>query len=86
MQHREPGLDLLRCLALLLVITFHSFLYNGFYSQPQSGAAMLAANAVRWLSVSCIGIFLMLTGYLKSQHFRPGSWPFAPAAATADTC
>lgn len=66
MKKREPGLDLLRCLALLGVVTFHSFLNNGYYSQPQTGVWMWLAGSVRWLSVSCIGIFLMLTGYLKS--------------------
>lgn len=63
---REPGLDLLRCVALLCVITFHGFLYNGYYREHQAGAAMLLAGSVRWLSVSCVGLFLMLTGYLKS--------------------
>ncbi len=68
MKKREAGLDLLRCMALLMVVTFHSFLYNGFYTEPQSGAAMLLANTVRWMSTGCIGIFLMLTGYLKSEE------------------
>lgn len=66
MRKREPGLDLLRCLALLFVVTFHSFLNNGYYTQPQRGAAMWLAGSFRWLCVSCIGLFLMLTGYLKS--------------------
>ena len=68
MKNREPGPDLLRCLGLLLVMTFHSFLYNGYYSQPQEGLAMVLAGSVRWLSTSFIGIFLLLTGYLKSRE------------------
>ena len=92
MKEREAGLDLLRCLALLLVVTFHSFLYNGFYSQPQTGAAMLLANAVRWMSTGCIGIFLMLTGYFKSaepmsRRYYRSLWPvllgYAIAAAVS---
>lgn len=66
MSKREPGLDLLRCIAFLFVVTFHSFLYNGYYFAPQAGIAMWLAGSFRWLSVSCIGLFLMLTGYLKS--------------------
>lgn len=66
MSKREPGLDLLRCIAFLFVVTFHSFLYNGYYFAPQVGIAMWLAGSFRWLSVSCIGLFLMLTGYLKS--------------------
>lgn len=67
MEKRLPGLDLLRCVALLFVVVFHSFLYNGYYGEAQTGPAVALAGGVRWLSVSCIGIFLMLTGYLKSQ-------------------
>jgi len=66
MTKREPGLDLLRCIALLFVVSFHSFLNNGYYYEPQKGVAMWLAGSFRWLSVSCIGLFLMLTGYLKS--------------------
>ena len=67
MSKREPGLDLLRCIALLFVVIFHSFLNNGYYSEPQVGASMWLAGSFRWLSVSCIGLFLMLTGYLKCE-------------------
>ena len=67
MPKREPGLDLLRCIALLFVVTFHSFLNNGYYSESQVGISMWLAGSFRWLSVSCIGLFLMLTGYLKSE-------------------
>lgn len=66
MRQRESGLDVLRCMALFFVNGVHSFLYNGFYSQPQVGGAMWAADCLRWLFFCCIGIFLMLTGYLKS--------------------
>lgn len=76
MKKREPGLDILRCMALFFVNGVHSFLYNGFYSHPQVGGAMWAANCLRWLFYGCIGVFLMLTGYLKSakplnrQYYR----------------
>ncbi len=77
---RQPGLDLLRCLALLGVVTFHSFLYNGYYYQPQTGAAMAAAGSVRWLSVTCVGLFCMITGYFRGEKplgpgFFRGLWP-----------
>lgn len=66
MTRREPGLDLVRCVALLCVVVFHSFLYNGYYYQPQTGLDMALAGSVRWLSTACIGLFLMLSGYLQS--------------------
>lgn len=68
MSERQSGLDVLRCTALLFVITFHSFLNNGYYYEPQRGYAIWLAGSFRWLSVSCIGLFLLLTGYLKSAQ------------------
>lgn len=65
MRSRQPGIDLLRCLGMLFVVGVHSFLKNGFYSEPQVGAVMWGANSVRWLFYGCNGIFMMLTGYLK---------------------
>lgn len=65
---RFSGLDLIRCLALLFVVVFHSFLYNGYYYAPQTGVMMWLAGSFRWLSVGCIGLFLMLTGYLKCEN------------------
>ena len=66
MKSRESGIDLIRCLGLLFVVGVHSFLKNGFYYEPQTGAAMWAANSFRWLFFCCNGIFMILTGYLKS--------------------
>lgn len=64
MRKRENGIDLLRCISFFLVVVFHSFLQNGYTAQPQTGAAMYFAGAFRWLSVCCIGLFLLQTGYL----------------------
>lgn len=64
---REPGIDLLRIVGMLFVVSVHQFLYNGFYSQPQTGFAMWAADCFRWLFVCCNGIFMMLSGYLHSE-------------------
>ena len=66
MKNRESGIDLLRCIGLLFVVGVHSFLNNGFYSEPQTGVLMWGANSFRWLFFCCNGIFMMLTGYLKS--------------------
>ena len=63
---RMSGLDLFRCMAFLFVTGVHAFLYNGFYSQPQEGFLMWLANSARWLFFGCNGMFMLLTGYLKS--------------------
>lgn len=67
MSKREPGLDLLRCFATLLVVTVHSFLSNGYSISPQIGVSMWLAGSAQLLSRCCVGIYLMLTGYLQSQ-------------------
>lgn len=68
LEKRESGLDLLRVVALLFVVTFHSYLNNGYYYEAQMGIPMLLAGSFRWLSTCCVGLFLMLTGYLKSDR------------------
>lgn len=68
MPKREPGPDLIRCLAFFFVVVFHSFLYNGYSMERQAGWPMLLSGSLRWLSVSCIGLFLMLSGYLKQDQ------------------
>lgn len=67
MHKREPGLDLLRCFAAFLVVIAHSFLSNGYTIRAQVGVSMWLAGSVQLMSRCCIGIFLMLTGYLQSR-------------------
>ena len=66
MRKRESGIDLYRCLGLLFVTGLHSFLYNGFYSEVQ-GLSMLLPNMARWLFSACNGMFMLMTGYLKTK-------------------
>lgn len=66
MHKRESGIDLYRCLGLLFVTGLHSFLYNGFYSEAQ-GLSMLGPNMARWLFSACNGMFMLMTGYLKTK-------------------
>lgn len=65
-KERAAGLDLIRCLAMLFVVIFHAFLNNNYYVYPQKGFSMWLAGGFRWITVSCIGLFIMLTGYLQS--------------------
>ena len=80
MKSRESGIDLIRCLGLLFVVGVHEFMYNGYYSEHQTGAVIWAANSVRWLFFGCNGIFMILTGYLKST--KPFSREYYRSLAT----
>ena len=62
---RQSGIDLVRITGMFFVLGLHQFLYNGFYSEPQMGWAVWAADVFRWLFFCCNGLFMMLTGYLK---------------------
>lgn len=68
MHKREPGIDLIRCLGLLFVNGIHAFYFNGYYFQPQTTGVILVADGFRWLFFCANGIFMMLTGYLKTSQ------------------
>lgn len=76
MHKREPGIDLFRCLGLLFVTGLHGFLYNGFYGEIQGEELVWIATSFRWLFSGCNGMFMLLTGYLKTtkplnrQYYR----------------
>lgn len=73
-ENRSMGLDVVRCVALLCIIGVHVFYHNGFYSRPQKGMEMLAADIVRWFTFVCVPMFIMLTGYLKAQAQLSGKF------------
>lgn len=60
---RDFGLDLVRAAAGVLVLSVHFFLNNGFYQTPVAGKTMLLACMVRALCMTCVPLFLVLTGY-----------------------
>lgn len=64
---RESGIDLVRITGMFFVLGVHQFLYNGFYYEPQQGVLIWAADVFRWLFYCCNGIFMMLSGYLRSN-------------------
>lgn len=74
MKKRETGIDFLRCLALFFVNAVHAMEYIGFYEEPQAGLLMLPINSFRWLFYCCVGLFLMITGYLKSTKKPDKKW------------
>ena len=63
-KQRSFGLDAARAAAGILVLSVHFFQNSGFYSTPVVGKSMLAACVVRMLCMTCVPLFLLLTGYL----------------------
>lgn len=64
MKKREFGPDLTRAAAVGFVLAIHFFLYTGFYDTLLAGTGMAAAATVRMALMTCVPLFLVLTGYL----------------------
>lgn len=60
---RALGLDLIRIIAFLSVISVHFFLHNDFYNLNPNNIFVYVATCFRNLFMICIPLFLMLSGY-----------------------
>ena len=63
-KQREFGLDLARAAAVVLVLSVHFFLNSGYYDLPLQGVGMTLASMVRMACMTCVPLFIMLTGWL----------------------
>lgn len=66
-KERDARLDLIRMLAAFLVLSVHFFLNNGYYQTVMSGESMLVMSVMRMAFMTCVPLFMLLTGYL-CQH------------------
>lgn len=64
---RNTALDLIRILAVYLVISIHFFSYIGFYEQTVKGGQLYVAVLTRTFCTTCVPLFLILTGYLMNS-------------------
>ena len=64
---RYTGIDIVKIVALLLVITVHAFLHTGFYSTPLSLSFGALQIYFRRASFCCVPLFMTVTGYLMSR-------------------
>lgn len=72
-RQREFGLDLTRAVAAALVLTVHFFMHSGFYDYPLQGVEMALASMVRMACMTCVPMFMMLTGWLcVDRRWSPG--------------
>ena len=66
-KERNLNLDLIRCVALLMVPIMHSLDHTGLYDQHLYGAANQFMIAVKTLFTTCIPLYVMLSGYLCNK-------------------
>ena len=62
---RLSGPDLVRTIACIFVVSAHFYLNTDYYNTPLSGTKMFIMTASRWLFVTAVPLFFMLTGYFK---------------------
>lgn len=66
-KERNLNLDLIRCVALLMVPIMHALDHTGLYDQQLYGAANQFMIAVKTLFTTCIPLYVMLSGYLCNR-------------------
>lgn len=64
---RNPSLDVLRITAFFLVVSHHFAYASDFIDLPVGGKKMLVMTVVRTVTVCCVPLFIMLTGYLQTN-------------------
>ncbi|MCR5302552.1 MAG: acyltransferase family protein [Lachnospiraceae bacterium] len=64
---RQCGPDLVRTIACVFVVGAHFYLNIGYYNEPMNGPKMFVMTGLRWLFVTAVPLFFMLTGYFKSR-------------------
>lgn len=67
MKEKNFGLDLVRALAIILVVLVHSFMHSGFNATSIGGFKMFFLLYFRSLGHCGVLLFLLLTGYLKNK-------------------
>ena len=68
---RIIGLDVVRVCAIFFVISVHFFLNSEFNQLYFNNISTFILTCLRWLFFTCIGLFLLLTGFLnKNTHFN----------------
>ena len=64
---RNLNLDLVRCVAIFFVISVHFLLNTSFYSTVVNGKKMFLLVVLRVIFMSCVPLFMILTGYLMNK-------------------
>jgi surface polysaccharide O-acyltransferase-like enzyme len=86
--HRDSGVDAAKILAIVLVIVHHTVDFGFVLPETAGGALKFLWHAVRTVSISCIDLFALVTGYLcirsdGSLKRLPALWLQAVATGAA---
>jgi len=65
-KQRSPGLDIIRTIAIILVMTTHSITLSGVIDRNIGTSGLFPVLLLRFTAMACVPLFIMLTGYLAS--------------------
>ena len=66
-QERKYGLDIVRIIATLSVLSVHFFLKTNYYNTPLNSMPMRVQSIIRNFFMICVPLFLLSTGYLMKD-------------------
>ena len=75
-KERIAGLDLVRVVAAFFVISVHFYLNCGYYNIQLVGVQAFVMTYGRWLFLTCVPLYMLLTGYFKlnktfgKEHYK----------------
>lgn len=58
------GIDIIKILALFMVVSIHTYLHDGMYSVAIDSTKYILPIAFRWIAYTCVPLFMIATGYL----------------------
>lgn len=65
--NRKYGLDIIRIIATLSVLSVHFFLNTAYYDTSLNSMPMRAQSIIRNFFMICVPLFILLTGYLNNN-------------------
>ncbi len=69
-KERESGIELLRIIAILMVIGVHAFLYGNYFETARNCGGIVSSSAwlLRLMFRPAVNIFIIITGYFMSRE------------------
>lgn len=68
------GIDIVKILAMFMVICIHTYLHDGMYGEPITDSKFIIPIACRWLAYTCVPLFMICTGYLMKNKKLTGKY------------
>ena len=66
-KERLMGLDIIRAIAIIFVFITHGITYKGLLDQNVLSTEWTAILIIRFIALSCVPLFILLTGYLNNK-------------------